>query len=166
MSTKTLTRGALVAALYVVLTLIVPGVSYGPIQFRFSEVLTLLSYFNPTYIPALTLGCFISNIWSPFKLDMIFGTLHTFISVYAMSKSKNIYIASLMPALFSFIIGFEIVTFSPEVLSFLGITGSIMLSEFIIVSVIGIMVFKVLTKNKTFRSQVLMLEKEELEEKL
>lgn len=149
MNSKKITRGAIVVALYVILTNLVPGLSYGPIQFRFSEAMTLLAFLDPFYIWPLTLGVFISNIWSPMGIvDMIFGTAHTFIAVYLMTKTDNIYLASIFPALFSWIIGLEIFLFSPEPLNVFLITGQIMLSEFIIVTIIGVPLFKLLMKNK------------------
>lgn len=155
-NSKNIARIGLVAALYVVLTLLVPAFAYGPVQFRISEVLTLLCFYNPLYILPITLGVFISNLFSSLgPIDLVFGTLHTLISVYLMSKTKNIWLASLMPALFSFIIGAQIVMVSSEALSFFTITGSIMLSEFIIVTIIGVPVFKLLEKNKDFKNKVL-----------
>lgn len=155
-NSKNIARIGLVAALYVVLTLLVPAFAYGPVQFRISEVLTLLCFYNPFYILPITLGVFISNLFSSLgPIDLVFGTLHTLISVYLMSKTKNIWLASLMPALFSFIIGAQIVMVSTEALSFFAITGSIMLSEFIIVTIIGVPVFKLLEKNKDFKDKVL-----------
>lgn len=155
-STNNLTRLALVAAIYVVLTLAIPAISYGPVQFRVSEILTLLCFYNPYYIPALTIGVFISNIFSSLgMIDLVFGTAHTLIAVVIMSKTKNIWLASLMPALFSFIIGAQIVIVSPEPLSFFAITASIMVSEFIIVSLIGVPSFKLLEKNTIFKDKVL-----------
>lgn len=119
MNTKKLTRIGLVAAIYVVLTWILPMFSYGPIQFRISEILTLLAFYNPIYVLSITIGAFISNIISPLGIiDMFVGALHSFLSVYAMTKTKNIYLASIFPALFSFIIAIEILIVSDEKLSF------------------------------------------------
>ena len=58
--------GALIAALYAGLTYLsnIFGLAYGPIQLRFSEVLTILPVFTPAAIPGLTVGCFIANIGS------------------------------------------------------------------------------------------------------
>ena len=49
-SRKLLVRQAMIAAIYAVLTWMIPSLSYGPIQFRISEVMTLLAFFNPEYI--------------------------------------------------------------------------------------------------------------------
>lgn len=148
MNSKKLSKAALVAAVYVVLTWILPMFSYGPIQFRFSEVLTLLAFYNPIYIFSITIGAAISNLMSPLGIiDVFVGAFHSFLSVYFISKSKNLYVASLFPALFSFIIGAEIIMVSAEKLSFFLITGQIMLSELIIVTIIGVPLIKLVARN-------------------
>ena len=96
--TKNLVRLALVAAVYAVLTLILPGLSFGAVQFRFSEILVLLCFYRKDYSVALILGCFIANCFSPMALmDMIFGTLATAIAVIPMFYIKNIWVASILP---------------------------------------------------------------------
>ena len=60
--TKRLVKTAIIAALYAILTIILAPISYGPIQFRLSEVMVLLAFFDPFYIGGLTLGCLLSNI--------------------------------------------------------------------------------------------------------
>lgn len=147
MTTNKLVRGALVAAIYAVLTMALPA--YGPLQFRLSEIMTLLAYYNPFYIIPLTLGCAIANLASPFGIiDIIFGSFSSFLALTAMSKTKNIYIASLWPAVFSIMIGIEIMLLSSEPVNFFIITGQIMLSQFIVVSLIGVPVMKFIAKNK------------------
>lgn len=77
-----LTRAGLIAALYVVLTYLSSlfGLSSGVIQCRLSEALTILPVFMPEAIPAVTVGCFLSNIFAGGEpLDIIFGTLATLI---------------------------------------------------------------------------------------
>ena len=151
MDSKKLTRFAVVAALYALLTNVLQGVSYGPLQFRLSEIMTLLAFVDPFYVGPLTLGCAIANLWSPFGLpDIIFGTLASYLALKSMTKVKNIYLASLFPALFSFIIGLEILIFSSEPINFFLITGQIMFSQFVVVTILGVQVFKKLGKNKHF----------------
>lgn len=147
MNVNKLVRGAMVAALYAVLTLALPA--YGPLQFRLSEIMTLLAFYNPFYIIPLTLGCAIANIASPFGIiDVIFGSLASFLALTAMSKTKNIYLASLWPAFFSIIIGLEIMFLSTEPINFFLVTGQIMLSQFIVVTIIGVPVIKAFMKNE------------------
>ena len=76
------TRGALIAALYVVLTMLATalGLSSSAIQFRFSEALCILPIFYPEAIPGLVVGCFLSNLLSGCNIwDVIFGSVATFI---------------------------------------------------------------------------------------
>lgn len=154
MNTKRLVKGGAVASIYVVLTMALPA--YTALQFRLSEIMTLLAYFNPFYIIPLTLGCAISNIASPFGIvDVIFGSLASFLATTAMSKTKNMYIASLWPAVFSVIIGLEILIFSGQPVNFFLITGQIMLSEIVVVTLIGVPIMKQLMKNKHFEKLVL-----------
>lgn len=149
MSAKKIVRISIIAALYVVLTYSLPALAYGPIQFRFSEVMTLLAFIHPFYILPLTLGCFIANLGSPFGIiDVIVGTTASFLALYSMSKTKNIYLASLFPTLFCFLIGLEILFLSKEPINFFLVTGQIMISEFVVVSVIGISLFKIIEKNE------------------
>ncbi len=158
MNSKKITRAALVAAIYATLTMMLPVFSYGPIQLRISEILTLLAYYNPIYIAAITVGVAISNLVSPLgMIDVLVGSLHSLISLYFMHKAKSLRIASLFPALFSFIIGLEIVLFSSEPISFFAVTSQIMISELLIVSLVGVPVFKALEKHPLFREEVLEL---------
>ena len=56
-----LTFAAVIAALYAVITLLLSWLSFGPIQFRIAEALTVLPYFSPVAIVGLSIGCLISN---------------------------------------------------------------------------------------------------------
>ena len=81
-NSKTLfvSQAALIAALYVVLTLLANalGLANYAIQLRFSEALTILPFFTPAAIPGLFLGCLISNLLTGAILwDIIFGSLAT-----------------------------------------------------------------------------------------
>ncbi|MDO5734088.1 MAG: QueT transporter family protein [Eubacteriales bacterium] len=71
---------AIIAALYVSLTVPAANIAYGMIQFRLAEALTVLPAFTPAAIPAVFLGCFIANILNPQNLgliDIIGGSLCT-----------------------------------------------------------------------------------------
>lgn len=78
-----ITTAAMIAALYVVLVLAFAPISFGAIQARIAEALTILPYFTPAAIPGLTVGCLISNILGGADmLDIIFGTLATLIGAF------------------------------------------------------------------------------------
>lgn len=144
-------RQSVIAALYVVLTLSLGNAGYGEIQFRISEFLNLLAFFNPINAIGVTLGVLISNFWSPFGvIDMIFGTIHTIIALFFIAKSKNLLIASIWPAVFSFIIGFELTVLAGQSSLFFLTTLYVMISELIIMSIISVPLYTILSKNSEF----------------
>lgn len=76
-------QGALIAALYVALTLIFAPISFGPVQLRIAEALCILPMFTPAAVPGLFLGCLIANfIGGGIILDVIFGSLATLIGAW------------------------------------------------------------------------------------
>lgn len=85
-------QAAMIAAIYIVLTLMLLPVSYGPIQFRVSEALCILPYFTPAAVPGLFIGCMISNaLGGSVILDVIFGSLATLIGAigsYLFRKTR------------------------------------------------------------------------------
>ena len=62
LDTNYLVKSAVVAALYAVLTIMLPMASYGPIQLRFSEIMVLLVFYNKRFIPGLVLGLSLIHI--------------------------------------------------------------------------------------------------------
>ena len=153
--TNFLVKSAGVAALYAVLTLLLPVASYGPIQFRFSEILVLLVFYNKRFIPGLVLGCAIANLFSPMMLfDVVFGTLSSYIAFILMQRAKNLYVASIFPVLLVSVpaIGTWLILASDEV--FFVLLMQFMLSEFVMVSIIGVLLFKILEKNEGSMSYI------------
>lgn len=151
-----MTAAAMVAAIYAVLTIMLGDLSYGNIQVRLSEALMLLCFFRKEYCYALTLGCFIANLFSPMPPDIIFGTLATAlsaVSMYLVGKSgasnTKLLIASLFPVVFNaVIIGFElnILMKLPLFLSMLQVA----VGELISCTVVGCLIFYLILKNKAF----------------
>ena len=77
-STLFLVQAALIAAVYVVLTLVFAPFSYGEIQVRISEALTILPFFTPAAIPGLFVGCILANLLGgAIPLDIAFGSIAT-----------------------------------------------------------------------------------------
>lgn len=75
MKTKYLAEAAVIAAIYALLTIVLAPISYGAVQVRISEALTVLSFFTPAAVPGLFVGCIAANIMSPYGLaDLIFGS--------------------------------------------------------------------------------------------
>lgn len=85
--TRQLVFGALIAAVYTGVSLALPAFSYGALQIRFSEALTLLPAVIPSSLWGLTMGCFLTNLIGVFigantlgALDVFFGTFATFVA--------------------------------------------------------------------------------------
>lgn len=151
MDSKRIVKTAIVAAIYAALTIGLSPISYGPVQFRLSEVLILLAFINSDYIVGLTIGCLIANLLGPYGLaDIIFGTFATFVSawmVYLTPKFINgkyaIWVASLWPVLANaVIVGLMLNIFFklPLILSMLEVG----IGEFGVVTIVGVPLFKIL----------------------
>ena len=140
MNVKKITRQGMVAAIYVVLTILSEtfGLGYGSLQFRLSETLAILPFFNPEYTIGVTLGCFLANIASTVGIiDMVVGTLATFVVALIMTKIKNFYLACLVPRVVNPV-------------GFWAILGELILSESLVIYAVGVPVFYILCKNKAF----------------
>ena len=145
---------SVIAALYVVLTIVVQPISFGEIQFRLSEVLMLLVFYNRKYSVSMILGCLIANLWSPYLLwDMIFGTLATALSCLFMVKSKSLIVASIWPTIFNaLIVGAEIAILSD--ISYLFCILTVGFGELVVVSDFGTIVFKTLMQNPDIKELI------------
>jgi len=153
MNTRDLMKTVIVAALYAALTVGFAPISYGPMQFRLSELLVVLAFIDKKYIPGLVLGCAIANMFSPFGIvDVIVGTIATFISVYAMSKTKNLFLATLWPTINCVFIGAEL--YYVAGLPFWLTTLYVAVGEFAVVTVIGYPLFKLLMKNERLMKEL------------
>ncbi len=148
-----LCQGAIIAAMYVILTYIsaLMGLSSGVIQVRISEALCIMPIFLPAAIPGLTIGCLIANLLTgSIALDVIFGTLATFIGAlgtYALRKRKYIYL--LPPILSNMIIVPLVLKFAyklPD--AYLFIVATVGVGEVISIGIFGYILKLALEKNK------------------
>lgn len=157
-STITLAKAASVAAIYAAVTFALAPISFGQVQFRLSEILTLLAFIDPFYIPGLVIGCIIANLGSPLgPIDIFVGSFATLLSVVAMHQTKKILgdnfksliIASLWPVIFNgLIVGWMLNhLFS---IPFWAAAGYVALGEFVVVSIIGVIIFNIILKRKNF----------------
>lgn len=158
--------GAVIAALYVVLTyaqeIIFPNSTSMAVQFRLSEALTMLCVFTPYAIPGLTVGCILTNLITVGVLptDIILGSLATFFAGVCMYKARSItlkglpVLSALMPAIFNgIIIGAQIEVFYIDgpfnFVSFLTQAGLVALGELVVLFTLGLLLAKTI-KNKKF----------------
>ena len=101
-NTRYLVRAAAIAALYTALTYLagIMNLAYGPVQFRFSEALTVLPFLLPEAAPGLFIGCVVSNLLSPYgALDLVVGSLATLLAALWTGKCRRRVFAPLPPVL-------------------------------------------------------------------
>ena len=83
---------AMIAAAYAVITILFSFSSYGLIQYRIAEALTILPAFSSTYVFSIFIGCLVSNLLSPYGwLDILVGSLASLIAAvltYYIGKSN------------------------------------------------------------------------------
>ena len=97
-----LSQAAMIAAIYVVLCIAFAPISYGAIQVRIAEALTILPYFTPAAIPGLFIGCLIANlIGGSVLIDVIGGSIATLLGATAtwLLRKKSRYLAPIPPIL-------------------------------------------------------------------
>lgn len=107
---KLIVINGIIAALYAALTVALAPISYMEIQFRLSEILVMLAFYNKKLIPGLVIGCVIANLFSPLGLmDVIFGSLATLLATILIYYSKNMIVAAFAGAIVNgIIIGIEL----------------------------------------------------------
>ncbi len=93
-------RAGIIAAVYIILTLLVKPIAFGPIQFRIPEALTMLAFIDPAAILGLTGGVFFANFASPLGLvDILGGSALTLVAALLTYRIKNKYMAMIPPIL-------------------------------------------------------------------
>ena len=113
-TTRSIVRGGMIAALYVVFTMIFQPISFGAIQFRIAEALTLLPILTVDAVPGLFVGCLLANwlgggIW----FDVALGSVATLLAALCTRKLRNRpFLAALMPTVFNGLIVGPVVYFA------------------------------------------------------
>lgn len=145
---RNLVFNAMIAALYAVLTVALEPISYGAVQFRLAEVMTLLAFVNPVFTPGLVLGCLIANLFSPLGMvDVVVGTFATFLAVYPMRYCKSVWTASLLPVISNgLLVGVELTLLFQ--LPLFATILSVAAGEFVVVSVIGVALYYILIRGR------------------
>ncbi len=169
---KAISINAIIAALYAVVTIICGPLAYEFAQFRFSEILNLMVFFNPTYTIGLTIGCLIANLASTVGVyDILFGTLATLIScllmVFVSKLIKSLFISGLIPCLINaIIVPFIIYLGSMNTSDAFNLSsmywimfGWVLLGEFVCIICIGYPLFYVLSKKVNGFNKILCFER-------
>jgi len=91
-------QAALIAAVYATVTIALAPISYGQLQVRVSEALTVLPFFTPAAIPGLFVGCIVANIFGGGgPIDIIFGSLATLMAAYLSYKMPRKWLVPIPP---------------------------------------------------------------------
>lgn len=157
--TLSIARTAITAALYAAITILLAPISYGAVQFRVSEALTLLPLLFPEAVWGLTLGCLIANLYSGWWADAVFGTLATAIAAlltYFIGKRlKKRYapcIAALPPVLINAIVLPLIwLLFTDSGAAYIVNFATVLLGQTGAVYLIGLPVYYLLKRTKLFK---------------
>ena len=156
---------AVVAAAYAALTIALAPISYGALQFRVSEALTVLPFFMPCTIWGLWIGCILANLYTGSVVDIVFGSLATLLAALltaAFGKKgntvKNRLLGCLMPVVFNAVIvgavltwGYQIQEFSSPMASYGFNALTVGLGEAAVLYLIGYTLLRQLPKIKFFR---------------
>ena len=152
-----ITIAAIIAAIYATVTLFISffGLSFGPVQIRIAEGLTLLPILFPEAIYGLFIGCIIANLLSPYTiLDIVFGSLTTLVAAwctYRISKKiKNTkllyFLAGIPPVLLNaLVVPLIMLITSTDTAYFINAAG-ILLTQAIFVYGVGIPITLLLKK--------------------
>lgn len=163
-STRDLTLAAMVAALYAVMGYFgnIFGLTFGPIQFRFAEALTVLPFLFPSTVPGLFVGCLLVNLLSPYgPLDIVVGSAASLIAAEWTRRVKNRWLAPLPPVLCNTVlVGFTIGLaeangFTPAFPMAWLVNGlSVGLGELGVCYVLGMLLLELLPRIGYFRSMI------------
>lgn len=125
-SARGLARGAMIAAIYAGLTLILQPLSFGAVQFRVAEALTVLPILTADAIPGLAVGCLLANLLcgAPW-FDVVFGTFATLIAALLTRRfRKKPLLAMFMPVLANGLIVGPVVCFAYTAASGMALLGT------------------------------------------
>lgn len=113
-TTRDLTLAAAVGAIYVVLGYFgnAFNLTFGIIQCRFAEALTVLPFLHPVTAWGLFVGCVVTNLLSPYgPLDMIFGSAATLTAALLTARCKHKWLAPLPPVLVNAVVIGAVIAF-------------------------------------------------------
>lgn len=157
-----MTEASVIAALYAVLTLCFAPLSFGPVQLRISEALTVMPILTPAAVPGLAVGCLISNILGmsmgvTLPVDILFGTAATFLAaavtrlLRSCARAGSVPVLSLLsPVLFNaLIIGAELSVFFGAG-TFVYCAFAVAAGEFIVVAALGTLMLISLGKTRLY----------------
>ncbi len=144
---RDLAIAAVIAALYAALTVVFAPISYGAVQFRIAEALTLLPILLPQAIPGLAVGCLVANLVGGYGIwDVVLGTLATLIAaMLTYGLRKNIWLAAAPPVVVNAVIIGGLLHFVLQ-LPLLPTMATVGLGQLAVVYILGIPLMLALSK--------------------
>ena len=147
---KKICINGIIAAAYCALSYLFLPISFGPIQVRIAESLCLLCFFRREYSIGITIGCILANLYSAFTLtplDLLFGTLASFVSCLLVSFSKHLGIAMLFPIIINpLLVGAEFIIIGTSN-AYWWMVGMIMIGEATIIVISYILYLFIMKKD-------------------
>ena len=147
-----MTQAAMIAAIYVVLCLVFEPISYGAIQTRVAEALTVLPFFTPAAIPGVFIGCLIANVLGGgIVLDVVAGSLITLVAAYVtwMLRGKSKFLACFPPIILNAIVIPWVLKYGyGEPLPIPFLMGTVGLGEILTAGIMGTVLLCVLARYK------------------
>lgn len=166
-----ISKQAMIAAIYTVISVCFSAITYGPVQVRISEALTLLPVFAFNNVWGVTIGCFLTNLIGFFtganilgSLDIIFGTMATFAAAVASYLLRNIkfkglpVLSAVPPILFNAVVvgwelcvlingGFNTVVFAAQ-------AASVAAGQSVSCGLIGLVTVNIINKNAVLKELI------------
>ena len=147
---KSLCLASVIAALYAALTLGFQAISYGAIQFRVSEAMTLLPILFPEAVPGLAVGCFISNFFNPAGAnvyDVVLGTFATLLAAVLTRHIKgSVWVRALPPVICNAVIIGLVLTYGYKIPMLWMNMLTVGIGQAVVCYVLGVPMIKVLEK--------------------
>ncbi len=159
-SVRKLAIGAVVAAMYTVLGYFgdIFGLTFGPVQFRFAEALTVLPFLFPETAWGLFVGCVLTNLLSQYgAVDIVFGSLATLLAGLLTARCRTKWLAPVPPVVCNGLITSAVIAYGTT-----GFTGafpavwgynivSMVLTESVICFVLGLALIEALERSGAAR---------------
>ena len=156
---RRLAFSGIIGALYAALSIFgsVFGLTYGPIQLRFSEALTVLPFLFPETVAGLFIGCFVANLLSPYGvIDMAVGSLATLLAAFLTSRCRHRALAPLPPVLINAVLIGALLAWQQTgfgdafMAAFWYNACSIAVSQALVCYILGLLLLRWMEKSKIF----------------
>ena len=160
MSPRELSLCAILAAVYAVLTFALPIPPYQGVQLRVAEAFTVLPFLFPAATPGVFIGCVIVNLFSPYPLDILFGSAATLLACWLTRRMPNRWLAPLPPVVCNaVIVGAEIAWymtgFGPGFWTAYALNAaSVALGEALSCYILGSQLLRTLPRIQVFRDMI------------